>query len=288
MSFLLTPEKIASGTITNFILYLSILGVLLFIATILRLKVPFLRKAFIPASLIAGILGLILGPYVLGVFPSEMRSSFSAMPTPFIVIVFACMMLGTNHNVSKSALIGAAPSVVQSWTYSLTQVGVASLLTGLLFTPLWGTNPLFGAVVEIGFAGGHGTAGGMTEVFTELGWAAGTDVSQTTATIGLLVGIFGGIILINIGVKKNWTTLLSSNSALSEDAKEVFDETDRKPSTYTTISSNVVDTFAFHAALIGIAILIGQTIVKILKLILNSSLPLFPFAMIGGWILNIF
>ena len=286
MSFLLTPEKIASGTITNFILSLSSLGVLQFIATILRLKVPFLRKAFIPASLIAGILGLILGPYVLGVFPSEMRSSFSAMPTPFIVIVFACMMLGTNHNVSKSALIGAAPSVVQSWTYSLTQVGVASLLTGLLFTPLWGTNPLFGAVVEIGFAGGHGTAGGMTEVFNELGWAAGTDVSQTTATIGLLVGIFGGIILINIGVKKNWTTLLSSNSALSEDAKEVFDETDRKPSTYTTISSNVVDTFAFHAALIGIAILIGQIIVKILKLILNYSLPLFPFAMIGGWILN--
>ena len=102
MSFLMTPEKISSGTITNFILYLSIIGVLLFIATLLRLKVPFLKKAFIPASLIAGILGLILGPYVLGVFPADMRSSFSAMPTPFIVIVFACMMLGTKHNMSKA------------------------------------------------------------------------------------------------------------------------------------------------------------------------------------------
>lgn len=286
MSFLLTPEKITSGTITNFILYLSILGVLLFVATLLRLKIPFLKKAFIPASLIAGIFGLILGPYVLGVFPAEMRSSFSAMPTPFIVIVFACMMLGTKHNVSKSALIGAAPSIVQCWTYSFSQVGLTALLTGLLFTPLWGTNPLFGSVIEIGFEGGHGTAGGMTEVFNELGWAAGADVSQTTATIGLLIGIFGGIILINIAVKKKWTTILTSNSSLSEDTKEVFEEAERKPSTYTTISGNVVDTFAFHAALIGIAILIGQIIVKLFKLAFNYSLPLFPFAMIGGWLLN--
>lgn len=286
MSFLMTPEKIASGTITNFILYLSIIGVLLFVATLLRLKVPFLKKAFIPASLIAGILGLILGPYVLGVFPPEMRSSFSAMPTPFIVIVFACMMLGTKHNVSKEALIGAAPSIVQCYTYSFTQVGLTALLTGLIFTPLWGTNPMFGSVIEIGFEGGHGTAGGMTEVFQELGWAAGADVSQTTATIGLLVGIFGGIILINVAVKKNWTTLLSSSGSLSGDATEVFDDSVRKPSTYTTISGNVIDTFAFHAALIGIAILIGQIIIKLFKLAFNYSLPLFPFAMIGGWLLN--
>lgn len=280
-------EKIASGTITNFILYLGIIGVLLFVATLLRLKVPFLKKAFIPASLIAGIIGLILGPYVLGVFPAEMRSSFSAMPTPFIVIVFACMMLGTKHNVSKEALIGAAPSIIQCYTYSFIQVGLTALLTGLIFTPLWGTNPMFGSVIEIGFEGGHGTAGGMSDVFNELGWAAGTDVSQTTATIGLLVGIFGGIILINIAVKKRWTTVLESSSSLSGEAKEVFDEGERTPSTYTTISGNVIDTFAFHAALIGIAILIGQLIIKLFAYFFNYSLPLFPFAMIGGWILNL-
>lgn len=279
-------EKIASGTITNFILYLSVIGVLLFVATLLRLKIPFLKKAFIPASLIAGILGLILGPYVLGVFSPEMRSSFSAMPTPFIVIVFACMQLGAKNDMSKTALIGAAPSVVQCYAYSFAQVGLTALLTGLLFTPLWGTNPMFGSVIEIGFEGGHGTAGGMSEVFNELGWAAGTDVSQTTATIGLLVGILGGIILINIAVKRKWTTLLSTSSTLSGDSKEVFDEGERAPSTHTTISGNVVDTFAFHAAVIGIAILIGQAIITAFNVIFHYKLPLFPFAMIGGWLFN--
>lgn len=279
-------EKIASGTITNLILYCSIIGVLLFIATLLRTKIAFFRKAFIPASLIAGIIGLILGPYVLKVFPAEMRSSFGALPTPLIVVVFACMMLGTKHNVSKQALIGAAPSIVQCYTYSFIQVGLTALLTAFVFTPLWGTNPLFGSVIEIGFEGGHGTASGMKEVFEELNWAAGADVSQTTATIGLLVGVVGGIILINIGVKKGWTTLLESSASLSGDAKEIFPEGERKASTYTTISGNVIDTFAFHAALIGIAILIGQAIVKAFAYFFDFSLPLFPFAMIGGWLLN--
>jgi ESS family glutamate:Na+ symporter len=72
---MLPAEKFSSGSIQNLLLVFSIIGILLFIATILRLKVSFLRKAFVPASLIAGIIGLILGPYVLKVFPSELRSS---------------------------------------------------------------------------------------------------------------------------------------------------------------------------------------------------------------------
>ena len=52
-------EKIAGGTIGNLVYYVAIIGVLILVATFLRLKVPFLRKAFIPASLLAGLIGLI-------------------------------------------------------------------------------------------------------------------------------------------------------------------------------------------------------------------------------------
>ncbi|MBU5626956.1 hypothetical protein KQI82_08555 [Oscillibacter sp. MSJ-2] len=282
---MLPVEKIASGTITNFILYLAIIGILLFVATVLRLKINFLKKAFIPASLIAGIIGLILGPYVLGLFSAEMRSSLSAMPTPFIVIVFACMQLGVKRSNLKDALILSAPSVIQGYLYSFVQVGVTCLLTALLFTPLWGTNSIFGCIVEVGFEGGHGTAGGMTEVYAELGWAAGGDVGQTTATIGLIIAIVGGIILINMGVKRRYTTVLEDSSALNA-GQETFTGGEKKPSTYTTISGNVVETFAFHAALIGIAIFIGKVIIYLFDLVFHYSLPLFPFAMIGGWLLN--
>ena len=197
-------EKIASGTITNLIVYLSIIGILLFVATLLRLKFRFLRKAFIPASLIAGIIGLILGPYVLGVFSPEVRSSFAAIPTPFTVIVFACMQLGVKRPKVKESLQLAAPSVFQAYSYSFSQFGLTCLLTALIFTPFWRTDALFGSVIEIGFMGGHGTAGGMTDVYAGLGWAAGADVGQTTATIGLIVGIFGGLWMVNMAAKRRY------------------------------------------------------------------------------------
>ena len=53
-------EKIASGTLNNLVLYVGIVGLLLVIAALIRLKVPILRKAFIPASLLAGLIVLVL------------------------------------------------------------------------------------------------------------------------------------------------------------------------------------------------------------------------------------
>lgn len=282
---MLPTEKFSGGSIQNLLLVFSIIGILLFIATILRLKVNFLRKAFVPVSLTAGIIGLISGPYVLKVFPSELRSSMAALPSTMIVIVFSVMMIGVKQPKVKETAKLVAPMFFQGYTYSFVQFGLTCLLTGLIFTPFFDTNPLFGSVIEIGFLGGHGTAGGMREIFESLGWAAGSDVVQTTATIGLIVGVFGGLILINIGVKKRYTTFLEEAGSLNT-GEDVYVGEAKNPSSYATINKNVVEGFVFHAALIGIAVYIGYAIVYVVKYFFHFSLPLFPFAMIGGWILN--
>lgn len=282
---MLPVEKFASGSIQNLMLLFSLIGILLFIATLLRLKINFLRKAFIPASLIAGIIGLLLGPYALGLFPAEIRSSMAALPSNLMVIVFATMLIGVKQPNMKESFKLCAPMFFQGYMYSFSQFGFTCLLTALIFTPLFGTNPLFGAVIEVGFLGGHGTAGGMSGIFESLGWAAGADVGQTTATIGLLAGIFGGLILINLGVKKKYTTFLEESGGLNT-GKEILTGDDRKPSSYNTVSRDIVESFAFHAALIGIAVWIGYIIVYTVKQVFHFSLPLFPFAMIGGYLLN--
>ena len=97
-------EKIAGGTLNNVVLYVGIVGLLLVAAALIRLKVPFLRKAFIPASLLAGLIGMILGPYFLKVIPADMMSSIGALPTPMITIVFACMLLGIKKEEAENAL----------------------------------------------------------------------------------------------------------------------------------------------------------------------------------------
>ena len=159
-------EKIAGGTLGNLLYYVAIIGVLLVICTIIRLKVSFLRKAFIPASLLAGILGMILGPHVLGVIPADMMSSIGAIPSHMITIVFACMMLGVKKSENTSSMMhDAAAGLGWLWSNSFMQVGVACLLCAFLFTPVFGVNELFGSLFEIGFAGGHGTAGELVGSF---------------------------------------------------------------------------------------------------------------------------
>ena len=287
-------EKIAGGTLNNVVLYVGIVGLLLVAAALIRLKVPFLRKAFIPASLLAGLIGMILGPYFLKVIPADMMSSIGALPPPMITIVFACMLLGIKKEEADKGMVrDAAAGLAWLWSNSFMQVGVPCLLCALVLTPVFNVNPLFGSLFEIGFAGGHGTASGMATAFedaSQLNWADGGALAPPTATIGLLVGIFGGMIAINYGVRKKYTKVLTEPASFGS-SKEIFPEGEREASSHAAISQDVVEPFAFHMGVIGISILIGQVITYVLNMGMkaigiSNSLPLFPFAMIGGWLIN--
>ena len=282
-------ESIGSATVGNLLYYVSIVGLLLVVATIIRLKIPFLRKAFIPASLIAGLIGLILSPNFLGVIPKDIITSMSRLPTHLIVPVFACMFLGRKKQPMKGTMAkDVMASVMWTWAASFMQFAIPCLLVALVFGPMMGVSDQFGAIYEAGFAGGHGTASSMAKIFEEnlaTPWLDGGDLAQTTATIGLLAGIFGGIIIINLAVRKKWTKELTQPASLSE-VQEVFKEGERKATSYGTINSDVIEPFAFHLGIIGIAILLGRAIQFGLGKLVPFSLPLFPFCMIGGWILN--
>lgn len=283
-------ETISSATLSSLLYYVALVGGLLVIATLVRLKVPFLQRAFIPASLIAGLIGLFLGPHVFKFIPSDMMTSISRLPSQMITVVFACMLLGNQKKKLNKALVhDVVSSLGWTWGASFIQFAVPCLLCAFFFTPVLGVNPLFGALFEVGFAGGHGTASGMASMFSDpelFNWSDGADLAMTIATIGLLLGIFGGIIIINFAVRKKFTKVLME-PASTGNAREVFPEAERKPAAYMTISQDVVDPFAFHLGVIGIAILIGRAIVWGFGEVFHyTGLPLFPFAMIGGWIIN--
>ena len=91
---MIPTTEVGSSIQNPFLFYVSMLGILLVVGTYLRLKVPFLKKYFIPASLIAGIIGLLLGPYFLGIIPKHITSCWSGMSGVLIVIVFAPMLMG--------------------------------------------------------------------------------------------------------------------------------------------------------------------------------------------------
>ncbi len=69
-------DVVTAASLDSLLFSLSLLGLLIFIGTILRIKVGIFKKLFIPASLIAGALGLILGQYGLGLLPKEITATW--------------------------------------------------------------------------------------------------------------------------------------------------------------------------------------------------------------------
>ncbi len=55
--------------------------------------------------------------------------------------------------------------------------------------PLFAADPMVGALIEIGFEGGHGTAAGMRPVFEQLGFGTGADLAVGVATVGIVGGV---------------------------------------------------------------------------------------------------
>lgn len=285
---MLPVERLASSGMNALMFYVSVLGLLLLAGTILRIKVPFFKKYFIPASLIAGVIGLILGQHVLKVLPVEMMGSFATLPGRLITVVFAPMLMGMTFPKPKEVARIVGPQMVYGYLGSFIQTAIPFLVTAFIIVPIWKVNDMFGSIVEIGFAGGHGTAGGMADVFTELGWLAGGPLGLTSATIGLLVGIVGGMIIINYGVRKGYTSVIKSEKELSKNSKnDIVPKDEQKPGSFVTINKDVIEPMAFHVALISVAILIGWVLHFYLRSWTGLKLPLFPMAMIGGLIVQL-
>lgn len=279
------PITAVSGGVQDALfVYISMLGILLLVGTWLRLKVPFLKKYYIPASLIAGVIGLILGPFFVGLIPAEATSCWSGLAGRLIVIVFAPMLMGRSNASGKSMAKKAVGSVIWSYNATFVQYAAPLLLSALILTPAFGVHELFGTIVEQGWAGGHGTAGGMAIVFEELKWLDGQSLAVTSATVGLVFGIIGGVVIINIGVRRGWASFLNKSTGLTNDAQELY--TEEKPvGSRESVSPSVINSYAYHGALISVAVFIGWILNKALKTYLNFSVSWFVTALFGGLIL---
>jgi len=218
-------------------------------------------------------------------------SCWSSLSGKLIVLVFAPMLMGKKKMLGKTYARKTFNSVCFGYVGCFMQYALPILLTALLFIPVFRTNALFGTTFEQGWAGGHGTASGMLAVFEELGWSEGQSIAVTNATFGLLAGIFGGIILINIGARKGWTKHLVNTDGklgIQNNETELYSTDDlKKGDTKLAISGKVIDNFAFHVAILGIAMFIGWIITWALKTYLNFSVSWFVTAMFAGWFVQL-
>lgn len=276
---------ITGGDLDAQLLYLSLVGVLLFIGSMIRLHVPILRKYHIPAALVGGFIGLLLGPSVLGIIPQAVMTNWSNLSGRLIVIVLAPMFIGVKKFFQKGdfkLFLGSACAynIIGSFEYA-----IPLLLSALILEPVFGVSKYFGCIVEEGWLGGHGTAAGMAAVYEQVGYAEGQTLATTSATIGLLFGVIGGVILVNIAIRKRYTKYVKEEGKLVADQTELYLE-DPPVDTHKTISSDVAGSGAFHAAILSIAVFIGYFMNTFIYKYLGLYISWFVCALVGGVFVN--
>lgn len=260
-----------------------VLGVLLLAGVLIRIVARPLRRLFLPAALIGGVLGLALGPHGAALFPESLVETWSGLPGVLATIVFAPMLMGVQMPKLRETYRMIIPQVLFSYMGSFLMTGVPLIISALVLAPLWNVGPMFGSIVEVGWPGGHGTAGAMAEVYQQQDWNAGVSLALTSATVGLVFGISVGMVLVNWGVRRGHITAhdTSPNSRHSD----ILPESRRTSTGRTAFSSDLVHSLTYHAALIAIAVLIGWVLQYFIELAV-PGMPLFPLAMIGGGIVQ--
>ena len=281
------------------------LCVLLGLGYWVRRRVVLLQKLFLPASVIAGLLGLFVFQLTNGVghpVPSEVSAGWGKLPGQLINIVFACLFLGTAlpkvSKVWKSCSRQLAYGQIVAWG----QYAVGCVLVLLLLGPLFDLPDIFAGIMPVGFEGGHGTAGGMKDTFDRLGYSELKDYALASATGGIMGAIIVGMGLVNWAVRKGYVEKKTAPRFDAEDLTGIIPESRRLSAGKLTVSSDVIESLSLHLVFVGAAILLGWLMKQGLLLLatrlpetgaeIMASFPLFPLCMLGGvavqWLMDRF
>ncbi len=261
---------------------------LLLIGKFLRVKVRLIQKLFIPPSLLAGILGLAFGPNGLGWLP--LSGNVSTYAAILIAVVFGALPLSAPGFKVKEVAHRVGPMWAYSQLGMLFQWAVMGLFGLLVLNLIWPSlNPAFGVMLPTGFYGGHGTAAAIGSAFDNLGWDEATSLGMTTATIGVVVAILGGLLFIKMATKKKQTSYISDFNELPDEYRSgLLPEERREPTAVGTTSPISIDSHVFHLALVVVAAFGGYLLSKGVKMAWPKlELPVFSCAFVIGMLIKV-
>ncbi|MEF9932096.1 MAG: sodium/glutamate symporter, partial [Bacteroidales bacterium] len=229
---------------------LGFIFTLILIGKLIRVKVKLIQQLFIPPSLIAGLLGLAFGPNGLGWIPlSNNLGTYAAI---LIALVFGALPL-SSPKISMKEVSGRVGPV---WAYAqlgmLIQWALAGLFGLFVLKLIWpNLNDAFGIMLSTGFYGGHGTAAAIGSAFEGLGWDEARSLGMTTATVGVICAIVGGLIMIKWAAKHKQTSFITDFKDLPQELRSgLLPEGKRDSMGTATTSSISIDSLTFHVALV--------------------------------------
>ena len=268
----------------------GLVSILLLLGKLLRANVRFIQKLFIPPSLLAGFVALLLGPEVLGWLPlSDNMGTYAGI---LIALVFSTLPLTSRKKASASE----KGSIGRMWAYSqsgmLLQWALGGLLGFLVFSLWFKADPALGLSMPAGFCGGHGTAAAIGQAFEKYGLEQMQSLAMTAATVGIIASVVIGMWLVSWGSGHGKTSFLSRFSDLPGELKTGILPKDKRSSMgQASFSAISVDSMTFNFAIVALIATGGYGVSRLISHFWPSlMLPVFSCAFLVGllvrWLLN--
>jgi ESS family glutamate:Na+ symporter len=164
-----------------------------------------LQRLGLPAAVLAGLLGLLLGPHgPWPVMPAPIEALWAQLPTVLLTLVFGTLLLGRPLPAIAQLWRPAAAQTLLGLTLGFGQYLVGALAVLLVLGPWLGVNPLMACLIEVGFEGGHGSAAVLGPIYADLGFREGADLGLAMATVGLLSSTLLGGALVVLAQRRGW------------------------------------------------------------------------------------
>src|SRR5574344_916879 len=219
----------------SYMIHLAVTSIALLIGVLLRNKVKLLQKFLIPASIIGGFL-LLLFYNFLGPILGLSNAFLGNLVYHLLNISFIAMMLRipeTNHKAGAATRQNVV-AIASQYGFQCLFGLLATFLMIKTFAP--DLFPAFGFTLPLGFELGPGQAYSMSLV-----WDA----------MGFVVGSIGGVILINIAIRRKWLSPAQIEKLHSREVRTSFLAQEKQTGAVLTTNSEAIDSFTYHIALIG-------------------------------------
>ncbi len=256
-------------------------GLLLLAGFAVREIVKPIQKLFLPASLIGGVIGLILGPQVLGLM--EKPESFSSFSGTLINLMLTGIVFGVVINKEK---------ITSYLDYSVANQSVYGMqmflgpIVGVLLASIWPSLPeSWGIMGLYAFHGGHGTAATAGALFAELGVEENQTVGAVLATIGLIVAMTIGMAMVNFGIRKGWAKYIKEPKTAPAWTFGGLLPEDKRTSIGTTVTNPIgVNHLALQLSWLFLAYFVGKTLIGWLVMLwpAASNIPSMLYGILGS------
>ena len=260
----------------TFFIDLGIISLALLVATFLRNKVYFFQKFLIPNSIIAGFILLPLYNFLLPLIGLSSQG-LGGLAYHLLSISFISITLKTTKDKKrkKGKNIFATSVVIISQMILQAIIGLSVTLV-FIYTVRPELFHSFGYLLPLGFAQGPGQAFAIGESWKIFGIEDAGSIGLTFAAVGFVICSFGGIAMINYGLKKGWI----SKEELSELKKERFrtglipKDAEKPVGARLSTESEALDSMTLHVALVMFTYLFCFLLLKFLGFLLAFAGPM--------------